>query len=297
MTDADVDGSHILTLLLTFFYRNMRELVERGHLYIAQPPLYKVKRGKKEQYLRDEHAMQEFLLHEGAEGLTLRLEKGDRVYIGKQIIPVIKQFIENRVVFDKVAKKGISAELLSIVTRSGVPAGIEELAGLMSFLEGMKALSVGSEYQIEEDRITFRIGNVRSVIDQQVLSVLSSYEYVMLAENHRKVVETMADGRATVEQEDGKVLFETTNHQDLLNFFLENAKKGLAIQRYKGLGEMNPEQLWETTMNPQNRTLLQVKIEDIVESDEIFTVLMGDQVEPRRQFIESNALNVINLDI
>jgi DNA gyrase subunit B len=297
MTDADVDGQHILTLLLTFFYRNMRELIERGHLYIAQPPLYKVKRGKREQYLRDEHAMQEFLLEEGSEELTLRLEKGDRTYNGKQIIPVIKQFIENRAIFNKVVKKGISPELLSIVIRSNVPSGIEEMSQVVPYLEAMKALAPGSDYETEEHRIAFRIGNIRSIIDQQTLSVLSTREYELLVDNHRRIVETMADGRAFVEQEGGKVLFETTNHQDLLGFFLENAKKGLAIQRYKGLGEMNPEQLWETTMNPENRVLLQVKIEDVVESDEIFTVLMGDQVEPRRDFIEKNALNVVNLDI
>jgi DNA gyrase subunit B len=297
MTDADVDGSHILTLLLTFFYRNMRELIERGHLYIAQPPLYKVKRGKREQYLRNEHAMQAFLLEEGAEDLILKLEKGDRVYIGKQIIPVIKQFIENRAIFEKVVKKGIASDLLSIVIRANVPAGIEELSGLTPYLENMKALSTGSDYQVDEDRITFRIGNIRAIIDQQALSVLSTHEYELLVENHRRVVETMADGRAFVEQEGGKQMFETTNHEELLAFFLENAKKGLGIQRYKGLGEMNPEQLWETTMNPENRVLLQVKIEDVVESDEIFTILMGDQVEPRREFIETNALNVVNLDI
>jgi DNA gyrase subunit B len=151
---------------------------------------------------------------------------------------------------------------------------------------------------VEEDRITFRIGNVRAVIDHQVLSVLSTHEYELLVENHRRVVETMADGRAFLEQQEGgKHLFETENHEELLTFFMEYAKKGLAIQRYKGLGEMNPDQLWETTMNPENRVLLQVKIEDIVESDEIFTILMGDQVEPRREFIENNALNVVNLDI
>ena len=297
MTDADVDGQHILTLLLTFFYRNMRELIERGHLYIAQPPLYKVKRGKKEQYLRDEHAMQEFLLEEGSEELTLRLEKGDRTYNSKQIIPVIKQFIENRAIFNKVVKKGISPELLSIVIRSNVPSGMEEMSQVIPYLEPMKSLAEGSGYEIEENRISFRIGNIRSIIDHQTLLVLSTREYELLVDNHRRIVETMADGRAFVEQDGGKVLFETSNHQDLLNFFLENAKKGLAIQRYKGLGEMNPEQLWETTMNPENRVLLQVKIEDVVESDEIFTILMGDQVEPRRDFIEKNALNVVNLDI
>ena len=298
MTDADVDGSHILTLLLTFFYRNMQELIQRGYLYIAQPPLYKVKRGKKEMYLKNEAAMQNFLLEEGSEDLALRLEKGDRTYIGKQIIPVIKQFTENRAIFDKVVKKGIAGDLLTLAIRSNVPAGLEELSAMEPYLEAMKALSPGSDYQVDEDRITFRIGNVRAIIDQQVLSVLSTHEYEILVENHRRVVETMADGRAFLEQQEGgKLLFETDNHEDLLTFFMEYAKKGLTIQRYKGLGEMNPEQLWETTMNPENRVLLQVKIEDIVESDEIFTILMGDQVEPRREFIEKNALNVVNLDI
>jgi DNA gyrase subunit B len=297
MTDADVDGSHILTLLLTFFYRNMNELIQRGHLYIAQPPLYKVKRGKKEMYLRNEAAMQNFLLEEGAEDMILRLEKGDRVYSGKQIIPVIRQFIDNRAIFDKVVKKGITSELLSVIVRSNVPAGIEELTGLEPYLESMKSLTAGGEYQLEEDRIIFYTGNIRAIIDQQILGVLATHEYELLVDNHRRVVETMADGRATVEQEGGKIMLETGNHEELLTFFLENAKKGLGIQRYKGLGEMNPEQLWETTMNPENRVLLQVKIEDAVESDEIFTILMGDQVEPRRDFIETNALNVVNLDI
>jgi DNA gyrase subunit B len=297
MTDADVDGSHILTLLLTFFYRNMNELIQRGHLYIAQPPLYKVKRGKKEMYLRNEAALQNFLLEEGAEELVLKLEKGDRVYSGKQIIPVIRQFIDNRAIFDKVVKKGITSELLSVIVRSNVPAGVEELSQLEPYLDAMKALTAGGEYQMEEDRIIFYTGNIRAIIDQQILGVLATHEYELLVENHRRVVETMADGRAFVEQESGKALLETSNHEDLLTFFLENAKKGLGIQRYKGLGEMNPDQLWETTMNPENRVLLQVKIEDAVESDEIFTILMGDQVEPRREFIETNALNVVNLDI
>jgi DNA gyrase subunit B len=297
MTDADVDGSHILTLLLTFFYRNMNELIQRGHLYIAQPPLYKVKRGKKEMYLRDDAAMQNFLLEEGAEELILRLEKGDRVYTGKQIIPVIRQFIDNRAIFDKVLKKGITPELLSVIVRSNVPAGLEELSQITPYLESMKTLTTGGEYQLEEERIIFYTGNIRAIIDHQILGVLATHEYELLVENHHRVVETMADGRAFVEQESGKILLETSNHEELLTFFMENAKKGLGIQRYKGLGEMNPEQLWETTMNPENRVLLQVKIEDAVESDEIFTILMGDQVEPRREFIETNALNVVNLDI
>ena len=296
MTDADVDGSHILTLLLTFFYRNMRELIERGHLYIAQPPLYKVKRGKKEMYLKNEAALQQFLLDEGAEELTLRLEKGDRIYKGAQIIPVIRQFIEHRAILDKVVKKGIGAELLALMLQAGVPAGIEELSQLTGCLERMKELHGDAEYQVDEERITFSLGNIRNQIDAQTLNLLGSHEYELLVENYRRVCETMAGGLAYLEQE-SKLLLTTASHEELLSWFMEYAKKGLNIQRYKGLGEMNPEQLWETTMNPQNRTLLQVKIEDLVEADEIFTILMGDQVEPRRDFIEQNALNVVNLDI
>jgi DNA gyrase subunit B len=297
MTDADVDGSHIRTLLLTFFYRQMTELVRAGKIYIAQPPLYQIKRKKREEYVDDEAAMQNFLLEEGAEDMTLRLEKGDRIYKGSQIIPLIRQFIDNRAIFDKVVKKGITSELLSVIVRSNMPAGVEELSQVQPYLESMKALTAGGEYQLEEERIIFYIGNIRAIIDQQILGVLATHEYELLVENHRRVVETMADGRATVEQEGGKILLDTANHEELLAFFLENAKKGLGIQRYKGLGEMNPEQLWETTMNPENRVLLQVKIEDAIGSDEIFTILMGDQVEPRREFIETNALNVVNLDI
>ena len=296
MTDADVDGSHILTLLLTFFYRNMRELIERGHLYIAQPPLYKVKRGKKELYLRNEAALQNFLLEEGAEELILKLEKGDRSYIGKQIIPVIRQLLEWRALFEKVVKKGIPGDLLDLLLRAAVRPGIEEMAGLETYLSTMQGLVTDCSYQSEDERVIFTIGNVRSVIDSQTLNILSSHEYELMMESQRKVVELLAGGLARLE-ENGKQLLESGRHEELLTYFLEYAKKGLAIQRYKGLGEMNPEQLWETTMNPDNRTLLQVKIEDIVEADEIFTVLMGDQVEPRREFIETNALNVVNLDI
>ncbi|SJZ38953.1 DNA gyrase subunit B [Trichlorobacter thiogenes] len=298
MTDADVDGSHILTLLLTFFYRNMQELVERGHLYIAQPPLYKVKRGKKELYLRNEAALQTFLLEEGAEELILSMEKGDRSYIGKQIIPVVRQLIEWRALFEKVVKKGIPADLLDLLIRAGVKPGIEEVAGLESYLNIMQGLidDCDYQYQAEDERVTFRIGNLRSVIDNQTLLVLAGHEYELLVESNRKVAELMAGGLARLE-ENGKGLLETSRHEELLTYFLDYAKKGLAIQRYKGLGEMNPDQLWETTMNPENRILLQVKIEDVVEADQIFTVLMGDQVEPRREFIELNALNVVNLDV
>lgn len=296
MTDADVDGSHILTLLLTFFYRNMKELIERGHLYIAQPPLYKVKRGKKELYLRNEAALQGFLLEEGSEELVVSAENTDRSYAGKQIIPLIRQLMEVRNLSEKVIKKGVSEDLLSLFQQVNLPAGVEDLVSVEKYLPEMEQLAPDSNHQFEEDRIVFTIGDVRSVIDQQTLAVLASYEYELLLEATARVRELLGTGNIKL-NEGEKLLCETAQPDELLDYFLEYAKKGLSIQRYKGLGEMNPEQLWETTMNPDNRTLLQVKIEDAVEADNIFTVLMGDQVEPRREFIEQNALNVVNLDI
>ena len=296
MTDADVDGSHILTLLLTFFYRNMRELIERGNLFIAQPPLYKVKRGRKELYLRNESALQTFLLEEGAEELTLCFDALDRQYNGKQIIPVIKQFMERRALVDKVVKKGVSEEVLPLLLRAGANSMHEDLQALAPVLETMQGMVADADIQFEEERAIFRIGNIRTIIDAQTIQVLASHEYGLLMEADNRVAQLMGDGVCRLVDGE-KQLLQTDSHDVLLDFFLEYAKKGLSIQRYKGLGEMNPEQLWETTMNPENRVLLQVKIEDIVEADEIFTVLMGDQVEPRRDFIEQNALNVVNLDV
>ena len=297
MTDADVDGSHILTLLLTFFFRQMPEIVERGHLYIAQPPLYKVKRGRKELYLRNEAALQTYLLEEGTEDMVLFLESGEKTYSGKQIIPLLKQLVEFRALLDKVVRKGINEELARVLLRLKVKPGIEEMSQLIPSLAGISQVYEGADFNpLDDGRVIVRLGNLRIALDQHTLDIIGSYEYGLLAESHRKVREMFGAGRALVSTE-GKEIFTTTIGLELLDFFMETAKKGLGIQRYKGLGEMNPEQLWETTMEPTNRTLLQVKIEDAVEADTIFTILMGDQVEPRREFIEQNALNVSNLDI
>jgi len=289
MTDADVDGSHILTLLLTFFFRQMSQIVERGHLYIAQPPLYKVKRGRKELYLRNEAAMQNYLLEEGTEETTLLLEESGKSYTGKQIIPLLKQMVDYRTLLDKVVRKGLNEEVVRLCLRLGIRQEIEDLEGLHPYLQGLGAACPGAEYSVLDDhRIILRLGNLRYALDQHALNIITSYEYGLLRESHRKVREIFGAGRAVVSS-DGKELFSTAVGLDLLGFYMDTAKKGL--------WEMNPEQLWETTMEPTNRTLLQVKIEDVVEADNVFTVLMGDQVEPRREFIEQNALNVSNLDI
>ena len=298
MTDADVDGSHILTLLLTFFFRQMMELIERGYLYIAQPPLYKIKRGRKEQYLKNEAALQNYLLEEGTEEMTLRLGTGSdqRMYRGKQIIPILSQLIDFNSLFDKVVKKGVNEILLRMLLKCGIKNGLEEIGDLVPHLSKLKDAFPDIDYHVQEGSILFSFGNIRVRVDQHVIGVLNSYEYGMLTDSHKRVVSVFGSGDAAVLSEE-KVLLETQRPEDILAFFLETAKKGLYIQRYKGLGEMNPEQLWETTMHQENRVLLQVKIAEAAAAVENFTVLMGDQVEPRRDFIGQNALNVSNLDI
>lgn len=298
MTDADVDGSHIRTLLLTFFFRQMPELVERGHLYIAQPPLYKAKRGKKEIYLKDEALLLDYLLNEGVEGVSLEMDNGRKVLRGKQIIPTLRNIIDYNNHFDKTVHKGVNPELLKVFVRGKVQNGFADLDDLSPLADKLRAVEPRAEYETLEDpaRILFTLGNIRARIDHGVLEALSSHEYKLLLQAYRLVEDICKEDEAIIST-DGKEETRVSNRQELLDFFINRAKKGQYIQRYKGLGEMNPEQLWETTMDPDKRVLLQVKIEDAVEADEIFTVLMGDQVEPRREFIENNALNVSNLDV
>jgi len=298
MTDADVDGSHIRTLLLTFFFRQMPELVERGHLYIAQPPLYKAKRGKRELYLKDEAALQEYLLDEGVEGMTVHLEKSGKVLRGKQIIPTLRNIIDYNAHFDKMVLKGVNPEVLEVFVRGKLQNGFADMLDLEPLAAKLRQVEPQAEFSVFTDppRILYQRGNLRSYIDQKVLESLSMYEYKLLLQAYKQVEELCLKGSAFISKDDEDAT-EVTSRQELLDHFIARAKKGQYIQRYKGLGEMNPEQLWETTMDPAKRVLLQVKVEDTYEAEQIFTVLMGDQVEPRREFIETNALNVSNLDI
>jgi len=298
MTDADVDGSHIRTLLLTFFFRQMPELVERGHLYIAQPPLYKAKRGKRELYLKDEAALQEYLLDEGVEGMTVHLEKSGKVLRGKQIIPTLRNIIEFNQHFDKMVLKGVNPEVLEVFVRGKLQNGFADMLDLEPLAVKLRQVEPAAEFKLQNDppRILYQRGNLRSYIDQKVLESLSMYEYKLLLQAYKHVEDICQNDSAFISQDDNDAE-EVTSRQGLLEYFINRAKKGQYIQRYKGLGEMNPEQLWETTMDPSKRVLLQVKVEDTLEAEQIFTVLMGDQVEPRREFIENNALNVSNLDV
>ncbi|NLC70091.1 MAG: DNA topoisomerase (ATP-hydrolyzing) subunit B [Desulfuromonadaceae bacterium] len=298
MTDADVDGSHIRTLLLTFFFRHMTELIKRGHLYIAQPPLFKAKKGKREIYLKDEDALLEYLLKEGVEGITVQMEKSGKVLRGQQIIPSLRNIIDFNLHFDKLVRKGVPAQILKIFVENGLQNGFGDLKDLTPLSEALKKAEPRAEFRVLFDPpgILFRLGNVRSRIDQKILDLLSSHEYRLLLQAFRLVEEISLNQKAFLSME-GKEESTIEDRQEFLEFFLTRAKKGQYIQRYKGLGEMNPGQLYETTMDPEKRVLLKVELEDLLEADKIFSMLMGDQVEPRREFIENNALNVSNLDI
>jgi len=298
MTDADVDGSHIRTLLLTFFFRQMSELIERGHLYIAQPPLYKAKKGKREIYLKDEDNLLDYLLDEGVDGITVQMEKSGKTLRGRQIIPGLRNIIEYNRQFEKLERKGVPSQVLNIFVENHIQNGFSDLLDLTPLAEELQRAEPKAEFKVLLDppRINFRLGNIRARIDQKVLDLLSSHEYRLLVQAFRSIEDLCLNGKVFISSE-GKEEAEVENRRDYLDFFLKRAKKGQYIQRYKGLGEMNPDQLYETTMDPEKRVLLQVELEDVVEADKIFTVLMGDQVDPRREFIETNALNVSNLDI
>jgi len=298
MTDADVDGSHIRTLLLTFFFRQMPEIVERGHLYIAQPPLYKVKRGKRELYLKDDDALLDYLLDTGTEGVSLEFDNGEKVLRGKQIIPTLRNIINYNQHFDKIVNRGVAAEILEFFLKGKIKNGFADNASLEPLAEQLRIQEPEAKFEVLEnpDRILVSFGNLHARIDRQTVEILSSHEYKLLLQS-RKQVEEISFNQPAYLVNEGKENIEISDRQELLDVFLARAKKGQYIQRYKGLGEMNPDQLWETTMDPEKRILLQVTIEDAIRADEIFTVLMGDQVEPRREFIEMNALNVANLDV
>ena len=298
MTDADVDGSHIRTLLLTFFFRQMPEIVERGHLFIAQPPLYKAKRGKRELYLKDDDSLLDYLLDIGTEGISLEMEGGQKILRGKQIIPTLRNIINYNKHFEKVVNRGVPGDVLKIFLRGKIRNGFADKAKLEPLAEQLRQQEPKAKFEVLEnpDRILLTFGNLHARIDRQTVEILSSHEYKLLLQSFKQIEDICLKEPVYLTTE-GKESVEVSDREELLDAFLARAKKGQYIQRYKGLGEMNPDQLWETTMDPDKRILLQVTIEDVLRADETFTVLMGDQVEPRREFIEQNALQVENLDV
>ncbi|MDD2556941.1 MAG: DNA topoisomerase (ATP-hydrolyzing) subunit B [Desulfuromonadaceae bacterium] len=297
MTDADVDGSHIRTLLLTFFFRQMPEIIERGYLYIAQPPLFKVKRGKRETYIKDEDTLLQYLLNLGVESLEINLNQSGKTLRGKQAIPILNTIVNYSNMFEKLVNRGIKREILEIFVKNKLQNGFIDTEDLTELCDTLRRVAPEASYTLYDNpsRILFAIGSIRGRIDHKLLEQFSLQEYKYLLRLYKNI-EYLRDEQVDFLQ-DGKIIEQAVGFQELLDFVLNRAKKGQYVQRYKGLGEMNPDQLWETTMDPEKRTLLQVKIEDAVAADQIFTILMGDQVEPRREFIERNALNVSNLDI
>ena len=308
MTDADVDGSHIRTLLLTFFYRQMPDLVDGGFVYIAQPPLYKVKRGKKEEYIKDEKSMFRYLMRMGTN--DVQIEMNGRTIEGRELAKTLEQTIEFKNYFERFVRRiGNDDKLLyslleafagkdGVLAKHGVKlkkvfAQQELMAEVEGFLSraGFKTeLIPDEEHGLYEVEVTYP--NTHNVVFDWNLA---SYVEFQKAVELMRSLEADYPGPFVIGDNGKSETIET--RADLLERVTSMAKKDLSIQRYKGLGEMNPEQLWETTMDPEKRTLLQVRVEDMIETDAIFTVLMGDQVEPRRKFIEDNALDVKNLDV
>ncbi|MEM1066800.1 MAG: toprim domain-containing protein, partial [Pseudomonadota bacterium] len=301
MTDADVDGAHIRTLLLTFFFRQMPEIIEQGHLYIAQPPLYKVARGKSEVYLKDQAALDDYLIEMGIEGAVLRLGTGEEI-VGADLARVVEDARQVR-------------RVLQAFPTHYMPWVLEQAAIAGAFVPGR----VDSDLQGTADAVATRLDLVsleyergwqgrptqdkgmrfarlvRGVEEVRTLDgpVIRGPEARRLGGHTEALQEVYGTPARLVRREK-----ETMIHgpRELLDAILEEGERGLSLQRYKGLGEMNPDQLWETTLDPEARTLLQVKVEDLAEADDLFTKLMGDVVEPRREFIQTNALSVENLD-
>ncbi|MFN3825089.1 MAG: toprim domain-containing protein, partial [Pseudorhodobacter sp.] len=301
MTDADVDGAHIRTLLLTFFFRQMPSLIEGGYLYIAQPPLYKVARGKSEVYLKDQAGLEDYLIAMGLEGAVLRLKDGTDI-AGNDLARVIegaRQFRRVLEAFPTHYPRAIleQAALAGAFEAGKADADLQALADSVAARLDMVALEYerGWQGRITQDH-GIRLARVlRGVEEVRTLdgAVLRSGEARRLASVAGQTGEVYRDPSSLMRKDRNLEIHGPT---DLLKAILAEGEKGLSLQRYKGLGEMNPEQLWETTLDPEARTLLQVKVDDLAEADDIFTKLMGDVVEPRREFIQQNALNVEHLD-
>ena len=299
MCDADVDGSHIRTLLLTFFYRQMKELIERGHLYIAQPPLYKAKVGKTERYLKDDHELNAFLMQRAVEQRRVRLASGQEIE-GARLVRLLDRMVGYSKLLAMVEKKGPPRVLVELLIKGKVKE-IEAFTERSLLLELIKPLrAIGADVVLERDdehgvfEIVLQVATNGSSREVRVgEGFVSSPEYKALYSAYDDFRELDQPPLAVVDGGETSV----AGRDALLKLFLDEGQRGVSIQRYKGLGEMNAEQLWESTMDPSSRRLLQVRLEDEEVAENIFTTLMGDAVEPRRQFIEENALNVRNLDI
>jgi len=327
MTDADVDGSHIRTLLLTFFYRQLPKVIEQGYIYIAQPPLFRVKRGKSETYIKDERDLESFLLKRAAEARVVRIPASRSEFSGADLEKLLQKMIAHQKFLHVVERRGHSREIVEALVAAGADKEyfadkdkLDELSQMLS--TAVRTVTVRRDE--EHNRYILHVDDRSNGYPRQHtigVDFVTAAEYRTLVANRREIpaldgeiIVTGSEPTDEIPAEEGdaseapaerpvaKVKPKVSDVKlrsldELVDYFLAAGKKGVAINRYKGLGEMNPEQLWETTMDPSVRTLLQVRAEDHTEADLMFTTLMGDQVEPRRKFIEDNALDVKNLDV
>jgi DNA gyrase subunit B len=300
MTDADVDGSHIRTLLLTFFYRQMPELVERGHVYIAQPPLYLIKKGKSLRYIRDEKEFRREVMRRATEDHAVEIGDGaNKVRLqGGELTNFLMALAEYIEIFDKLEKRIGDARLTNAMLKAelGKKMELEDKTKLELVAKELKAEGFKTALQLDEEHNLYTLTCSSETLGERTIDweLVSSADYKRLLDLHRRV--RTYDKPPFIISTNGSQLT-VADRRELLEHLMAIGKKAFTVQRFKGLGEMNPTQLWETTMDVEQRTLLQVRVEDQVEADSIFTVLMGDAVEPRRQFIQENALDVKNLDI
>jgi DNA gyrase subunit B len=301
MTDADVDGAHIRTLLLTFFFRQMPELIDKGHLYVAQPPLYRIADGKKELYVREEESFNEFIIRRIADKEKVFLEDGT-VISGKKLSMVLRGLITYYENVEGLVRKGYGERFIEFLATCDIKE--RDAFKDKTFMEGLFRKLQDNGFQVSDIRLSdtghdyyefvvveTRNGGQGFFVDWEMFT---SPELKRLLEISRQLQDLRGKTFKLGGEGEAKGF---DSWQALLEDLMSRGKSGLSIQRYKGLGEMNPTQLWDTTMDPAKRSLLQVKVEDVVEADEIFGILMGDQVEPRRDFIYANALEVKELDI